>query len=493
MFRFRIHPRLLSPRQSLRPGKLLVLLSVLMPTLICIGGLVIDGGVMTATTRKAQHAADVAAAAAAAEIVYGDDSPSQVAERYVRELNGLASATVTTNVPPSSGAYAGENGYVEVIVSLPVKTHLLQFGGTTSVRVRSVAGREAVTSSAAVVVLDPDPPTINLLGLPIALPSVTPLLGGLEVLGLGSVAVDGAIHVNNKWGGYDENDQRVGQSGLRHACSCTPLLPLTRIRCRDLRVVGGVDDPDCYRAFSSGGDPPLKANRFPVPDPYAELPVPTTSADPINVSTVNRGTATVIGLPLIGPPVTLRPGIYEWIQVVSGKAIFEPGIYIIRGKNPLTQISLSVIAGEVDARGVMFYITDTAGYSPSSGLPDAADGETSPGNPGVLTLLPSVLIDTALPGNRFAPLNSPGSPFHGMLLMQRRLDRRPILLIRQSLLGNVDLAGNFYAKWGHIILTGNGAFRSAFVCGSLRLLDVLNCQITPTTPLPAARDVFLVE
>jgi hypothetical protein len=110
-----------------------------------------------------------------------------------------------------------------------------------------------------------------------------------------------------------------------------------------------------------------------------------------------------------------------------------------------------------------------------------------------MNLAPSVLIDASLPGTRLSPLNSPGSPFHGMLLMQRRNDRRPILFVRQSLLGNAYIEGNVYAKWGHLILSGNGEFHSAFVCGSLRVLDVLNCDITPAVSLPPARDIFLVE
>ncbi|QDT57455.1 hypothetical protein Pan44_55240 [Caulifigura coniformis] len=476
-----------------RSGKLLVLFAVLIPSILAVAGLVLDGGLLTAASRKAQHAADAAASAAAAEIAYGEASPASVAERYIKVLNQLPNATVTTHVPPTVGEYAGDEDHVEVIVTVPVQTHLMRFGGTDSVRVRAVAGRQVTTAPAALVILDPDPPELNLLGLPISLPSVMPLLGGLEVLGLGAVRVDGAIHVNNSWGGFDENGDRIGRRGLRRACSCTPLLPLTRVRCRDLRVVGGVDNPDCYQPFTGGGELPLKANRFPVPDPYANVPPPSVASDSTNVDTTYRGAPTVIGIPLIGPPTTLRPGVYDWIQIVSGRVIFEPGIYIIRGKNPLTQISLNMLAGEVQADGVMFYVTDTTSYSSATGLPDAAEGETDPGNPGVLSLVPSVLIDTALPGNRFSGLNSPGSPYHGMLLMQRRMDRRPILLIRQALLGNVEFGGNIYAKWGHVILTGNGTFRSGIVCGSLRILDVLNCLIDPADPLPAAKDVFLLE
>ena len=299
--------------------------------------------------------------------------------------------------------------------------------------------------------------------------------------------------VNNKWGGLDENWEEVGDSFLRHACTCTPILPLTRLKATDVRVVGGVCNPHAYRGISASGDPVLHANRHPVPDPYTNVPPPTTASDPTNVSTAYYASKTIIGIPLIGLPTVLQPGIYDWITVVSGKVVFAPGIYIIRGKHPLTQIGLSMIAGEIKAEGVMFYLTNTASYSASGSSPDHADGESSPGNPGVLTLLPSALIDLALPGSSFSGLNSPGSPYHGMVIMQRRQDRRPIILVKQSLLGGTSFQGNIYAKWAHVVIAGQGLFRSAIACGSLRILDVLNCEFEPADPLPAATDVFLVE
>ncbi len=65
----------------------------------------------------------------------------------------------------------------------------------------------------------------------------------------------------------------------------------------------------------------------------------------------------------------MTPGVYDWIQVVSGKVVFNPGVYIIRSVNPVTQIGLSVLAGQVSANGVMFYITNTTTYSATSGAP----------------------------------------------------------------------------------------------------------------------------
>jgi hypothetical protein len=215
--------------------------------------------------------------------------------------------------------------------------------------------------------------------------------------------------------------------------------------------------------------------------------------DPINVVATEYGGVSVVNLPLLQPPYVLRPGVYDWIQIVSGRVIFEPGVYIIRGVNPVTQIGLNILTGMIQADGVMFYLTNSAGYTPASGLPDVTDGETAPAGPGVLNLVPSAVIDVGLLNSRFSPLDDPGSPFHGLLIYQRRVDRRPILIVQQALLGSPEIAGNIYAKWAHVLLTANGTFRCAFACGSLRVASVLDTRIDPLSPLPPAFDVFLVE
>src|SRR5690606_32477326 len=103
---------------------------------------------------------------------------------------------------------AGLPGYVHVKVALPVETtfmHILSGDSTRIVGASATAGAEPATSGAAIIVLDPAPPPISTapipLTLPIPLPSLPPLIGGLEVLGLGTVTVEGAVLVNTGWGG----------------------------------------------------------------------------------------------------------------------------------------------------------------------------------------------------------------------------------------------------------------------------------------------------
>jgi Flp pilus assembly protein TadG len=474
-----------------------VLLAILLPVFCGMIGLIVDGGILLVEDRHVQHAADAAATSAATELRLGKPPSAAVAaaQNEVQARNGLADAVVDVRTPPATGPHVGAASYVEVVVkrNVPVNlVHILSGRTSETVAARAVAGIESSTAGAAVVVLDPDPPPLSLAALPPFLPSLPSLIGGLEVLGAGSVNVDGAVLVNTKWGGVDEHGQPAGRdAGPPYAVACTPILPISTLRAQDLRVVGGVDNPNNYGNTQSGEPSPLRANRLPVLDPLIDLPVPTVSADPANVKTSTFGGVAVVGLP--GVPVTLSPGVYDWITIVTGKVVFQPGVYIVRGRHPLTQHSLYLAAGEVQAEGVMFYLTDTAGYSPDAVNPDASDGETQPPAPSTATLIPSAVVNLGLLGSSFSPLNSPGSPFHGMMIYQRRADRRPIVFVRDNLLASARFEGTVYAKWGHVILSGAGDYDARFVCGTMRLITLLEMNLRPTSLLPPANDVFLVE
>jgi Flp pilus assembly protein TadG len=487
-------------RQRSRGGKALVLLAVVFPALLGMLGVVIDGGLLMMQRRIAQQAADAAATAAAYDIQAGKSNSfaSATATRYVQQYNGMSTAQVTVNLPPASGGYAGNSNYVEVIVTVQTSTYFIPLAGVVglqSVQARAVAGSEATSTGAAVVVLDPDPPstsvsTVSLLGTQ----STPTQYAGLEIPGLGQVNVNGAVLVNTNWGGVDQNGNPAGPGpGPPYGISCTPLISLTSLRAVDIRVVGGVDNPSNYGNVVSGSPSPLKANKAPVPDPLIDLPVPTVAVDSRNVSANSYGGVSVTGVPLIGPPVTLEPGVYDWIEVVSGIAVFKPGVYIIRSANPVTQISLLTVAGTITANGVMFYITNSTAYDPLVGAPDSGDGETTPAAPAFMDQIPSVAINAALLGSSLTPLNDPSSPFDGMLLFQRRADRRPILFANQMLIAGGTISGAVYAKWGALVFAGQGTYDLRFAAGTVLFADVLDVTLSPTRLFPPAYEVYLVE
>ncbi|MBS0204985.1 MAG: hypothetical protein JSS49_18925 [Planctomycetes bacterium] len=481
-----------------RPGKIIPLLAVTIPMIFGMTGLVVDIGLMSVDNQKLKHASDAAAAAGMLSIQRGGSitDATSVATSCIQNWNGLSTASITVNMPPVHGQCAGLPHCLEVVASLNRETsfsRLVGVGKQASVSVWSVASSEPSTAGAGVVVLDPSPPTLNIIGLPVGIAALPSLTGGMEVIGLGKLEVDGAIHVNNTWGASDENGEDAGiLNGLLHGMTCTPVLPLTHVSARDIRVVGGVDNPVNYGALGSGQPSPLRCNRMPVPDPHRLLPVPTVATDPINVKSALKGGVTVISLPLLGT-TTLQPGVYDWIEIVSGNVKFQPGVYIIRSKNPLTGISLNVLTGNITADGVMFYITNTSNYDGVNGGPDSGDGEVAPGRGATLNLIPSVVINGAVTlGSRFSGLNSPGSPFNGMFLYQRRQDVRPIVITHQALLGAAHLQGRMYAKWGHISFVGDSTYDISLVAGTIRFVTVLGMTIEPSNLLDPAYDVYLM-
>lgn len=484
-----------------RNGKVLVMFAVSLPMLLGVAGLVIDGGLLMLADRRAQQAADAAATMAAHVVMEGGSvaTATSVAEDFVHANSGLGTATVTVEIPPVTGPRAGDGAYAEVVVEVETPTYLTHlFSGSTSstVSTRAVAGAKPATSPVGAMVLDPSPESITIDAIPGIVVTAPPLsIGGLEVAGLGRVNIDGAVVVNNEWGGVDRWLDPCGlPDSLRRAVVTLPGAPLEALRTRDLFVVGGVDHPSKYKSIDPGKPCPLRAGVAPTADPLIDLPVPTTSSDPMNVDPTQRGSVLVVagGLPLLSD-VVLNPGVYESISILAGNVTFRPGVYVVRSRNPLTGISVNVVAGRVIAEGVMFYITDDAAYSGVTGGAGAGDGETEPPPAGVSKLVPSVIIDTGLLGSRFTGLDSPGSPFDGMLLFQRRQDRRPIVMASVELIANPELSGRVYAKWGSVLLAGRGEVGLSIAAGTVRFVNALELELNPTDPFDPPREVYLVE
>ncbi|WP_425613993.1 pilus assembly protein TadG-related protein [Anatilimnocola sp. NA78] len=489
--------------QASRRGKVLLLLVITLPALCGMIGLVIDGGLLICGSRELQHAADSAATAAATEKRWGKTNAQAlaVAEQFVHTHHGMSTVSVELHSPPTSGPNAGSADHIEIILTRQQTTffmRILNGRSAETISARAVATCEASEIPAAIVVLDPGPPAFQVSALPPLLPPLPAILGGMEVLGVGKVEVNGAVHVNTEWGGVDENNAVIGEPagllGLSHAVAATPLVSLSKLKARELRVVGGVDRLNNYGKLLGSDPPVLQAGRLPVPDPFRTLPVPTLASDPTNVKATMHGGRTIIGIPLIGPTITLQPGVYDYIEVISGKVVFQPGVYILRRTNPVTQMALKVLAGEVVADGVLFYITDSPNYTPASGAPDNTDGETAAPTSGLVgTLVPVAVINVGLLGSTFKGLNDPSSPYYGMLIFQRRHDRRPIAIVQENILGAGAIQGTVYSKWGHTILVGKGDLDLRFVTGTMRIVALLDLDIRPTSFLPAAEDVYLVE
>ncbi len=482
-----------------RRGKILTMFTLLLPAVLGVLGLVFDGGLLFNNYRHTQHAADAAATAAAMELMNaaGPAQATATAESFVHTKHAMGDAVVTVSIPPSTGKFAGRDGYVEVTVTRNHRSYLMTIVGSpleNEYNARAVAGWEDSTADSAIVILDPSPAPITTPAVLPVLPSPNTSLAGLEIEGAGEVSVDGAVLANTTWGDVDQEGDIAGVAAPpSYGMMCMPALPLTKLRARDIRVAGGVDAPSNYGHYDPAQPSPLRCNCLPTPDPLAALPVPTLAADASNVLATNHGGVRVANVPIISPPEILSPGVYDWIEIVSGTIVFQPGVYVIRGVNPDTQIALDINGGQVTAEGVMFYITNTTTYDVANGMPDAGDGETEPAAPGEGTIQPSVVIADLLAGSSFSPLNDSSSPFDGMVLFQRRQDRRPMVIAQPSAIPGGGFSGRTYAKWGHVTLVASGQYDATFATGTMRVVTALASEITPSSPLPPATDVVLVE
>src|SRR5262245_46461697 len=111
-----------------RAGKVLVMMAVMLPMLFGITGLVVDGGLMMSEQRNLQHAVDAASTAAAMSLELGKGKT--VAEATAIELihqgHSFPTASITVNIPPASGKFAGQADHVEVIAEVAHQSRIMR-------------------------------------------------------------------------------------------------------------------------------------------------------------------------------------------------------------------------------------------------------------------------------------------------------------------------------------------------------------------------------
>ncbi|MCC9601691.1 hypothetical protein LOC67_14120 [Stieleria sp. JC731] len=133
---------------------------------VSIAALVFDGGVGMSEHLNLQHAADTASTAAAASLHSGNDATdaTDIAREMVSNGQGMNDANITVNIPPSSGRYAGENGYVEVIAERQydsIFSGYIDGALQREMKATSVSGIVSNPNGAALAILDPDPADIS--------------------------------------------------------------------------------------------------------------------------------------------------------------------------------------------------------------------------------------------------------------------------------------------------------------------------------------------
>lgn len=481
-----------------RCGVTLVMFVVLLPVLIGFVGLVIDTGLLIATMRQTQNAADAAALAAARDMLTLSRNPDagvdpRLSAQNYAEQNGMASpANVQVNIPPLSGPYAGDTNYVEVIITKPLRTVFIQAVGINpeqQVTARAVAGFEFARFSDVLILLHPNPSPSQQGG------------PGLRVDGTGLLLVDGGIAVNSEAPVAATSQMQEGRG----------------VYARNMEVVGGVVNPDEFKTFLSYTEPLgnvplgdlLLTGEVPAPDPFLNsLHPPTTTANEVplqypdkNIQNTGEKKDVIIQS---SESAVLYPGIYKSITILGGTVKLMPGIYVLAGGGLKIQAGATVsipgsptdpnVPGRPTDPGVMFYNTGSNYEVERTGLPDLQDAGF-PVNDPAITNKASISINSQQGGSiDLRPFKAPNSPFDKMLIYQRPWNQNEISI---NGAGSAQLTGGIYAKWAPVMLEGGSSVSGAvtiqtqIVVGSLKVTG--NAVLKPMLEATKVYEVFLVE
>ena len=294
-------------------GTIAVMAAISGTTLIGFAGLAVEGGTWYLALRNTATAADLAALAGASALERGQSGVAVATDTARR--NGFANSdrnTVTVNIPPTTGAFAGNAAAVEVLVAQTQTMQLAQMFRATAPVARSRA--VAVTNVSQ---------NVCLLALD----------GGLELGGnsttnaarcaLGSNAASpGGISV-------------TGSAGVR-----TDALVTTG-------TCNGCASGDVYTDNTRTARPAVLANQAsPIRDPFANLRSWNASPPPCR--------ATAISFP--GNQATISPGESICTNLAIGTQdtlTLNPGIYYFRNAD-------MTLHGKLNGNGVTLVFTGDA-------------------------------------------------------------------------------------------------------------------------------------
>ncbi len=378
-------------------GQALVITALCMTCLLGFVAIAADVGIMLREKRLAQIAADGAAIAGAADLSYGNATTSaRAAAAQNGFTNGSGGATVTVNAPPSFGAYATQQGYVEVIISQAQPTLFMGLFGRSSM---TVAARAVAANG--------------------------PGTGCIYALSSSGPAITGS-------GGASLSDPSCGVIVDSSSNNGLSLSGGASISVKSIGIVGSADSV-------SGGASVTPAPVFditPVSDPLVYL---QASAPSYNTSSLScAAAANVSG----GHTLNLAPSgpvaCYNGISASGGSTlnITNPGVIVING-------SLGLSGGSTANFGAgLYYIT---------GQFAASGGNTASGT--------GVTFYAASPGGSFnlsggvnLNLTAPTSgTYNGLLFWQAQGNTQPITLSGGA---SSTLKGVIYAPSASLSMSG---------------------------------------
>jgi Flp pilus assembly protein TadG len=337
-------------RLKSRPGSIAALTAVSMLAVLAVLAMVMDGGLLQDKRRSVQAAADAAAMAAASDIwenyaanggtdPAGDARNSALSTAAANGYNNDGTTnTVTVNIAPVSGNFAGVNGYAEVIITVNQARAFSTIWGRTTLPVTAKAVAGGKPGNVGILMLNAHTTIVAQIG------NNVNILGGGALYINSDATVRGDIY-NLPYGAYLESTAHLTTGGIYTVSALG-------------REAGSVI------TYTNGGT--LNTGVSPLPDPFGAIPQPVIPAGTPNY-----------GSPVYQPPKNatqtfhMSPGIYSNIQVKAGATvIMDPGIYYVHGGG-MTLAAGSTVTGD----GVMFYdmpnnyFTIPAGASVDVGAP----------------------------------------------------------------------------------------------------------------------------
>jgi Flp pilus assembly protein TadG len=265
-----------------RRGMTLVMAAALMPVVIGITALALDGGLMYLQRQQAQSAADAAALAGAYQLYNGSNfSVAQAAAIAMGEKNGFTISSSQVTQP--------NTGYIAVSVTGSQPRFFSGLWGAGSMSVTAGATARSTTTPYS---------TAALLVLAAAGTSVT-LSGSTQVTASnGSIVVDSTSNAS------------ILSSGSPGPSITTPELDLSG------HILYSGSNPN-RATVTNYGQPRMS-------DPLANLPAPSASG-----LTVQSNSA----INLTNSSLTLNPGVYNGGINLSGSSslTLNPGVYYIHG------------------------------------------------------------------------------------------------------------------------------------------------------------------
>lgn len=321
-----------------RGGSVIVMAGLSIVVLLGLVGLVMDGGNLMATRRRAQNAADSAALAGAVALKREASAARATADalQYAQE-NGFANtgpgSIVKASSPPASGPHAGNAKCVQVTIYKEFPSYFI----------RVLTRRQPSVTAQAVATIETG--TRDGDGLICLHPDKNAAL---------SMTDDASINVTG--GGVMVNSKAADALSIARQGGITA---------ERVRVTGGAKISP-YASITPGvvtGVPPVAdpLAGLPVPDPVAlglpSYPGVRASLDPltgVQVTTVKSTLSdAATGVAEVGGELILKPGVYKGgIFSQDVPLVLEPGIYILDGGGMQLTGNASI-----NGLGVMIYNT----------------------------------------------------------------------------------------------------------------------------------------